>query len=353
MSRNQSDTAYNSPPMPLAVAPLGSEPRFSLIETVLAQDDFARDVRAGLTASRKTLPPRWFYDALGSSLFDAICFLPEYYVMRAEAEVLTTHRNDIADAFGRNVRLVELGSGAARKTRILLDELTERQSTIEYIPIDVDASMLERSGRELLNDYPNLRVLAVSADFTRPSVPLEAARRRPGSLHARTVVLFLGSTIGNLDPEDAISMLRDLRQELAPNDALLLGADLRKSRDILEPAYDDPLGVTAAFNLNLLGRINRELGGHFALDAFRHRAFYDEERGRIEMHLVSTHAQRIRIDALEVEIEFREGETIHTESSYKHNTATLAALAAASGFTIERQWTDSRNWFADVLMIAG
>ena len=137
--------------MPLAVAPLGSEPRFSLIETALAQDDFARDVRTGLTAPRKSLPPRWFYDALGSALFDAICFLPEYYVMRAEAEVLTAHCNEIADAFGRNVRLVELGSGAARKTRILLDVLTERQSEIEYVPIDVDALMLERSGRELLN----------------------------------------------------------------------------------------------------------------------------------------------------------------------------------------------------------
>ena len=340
--------------MPLAVAPLESEPRFSLIETALAEDDFARDVRAGMTASRKTLPPRWFYDALGSALFDAICFLPEYYVMRAEAEVLTAHRHDIADAFGRNVRLVELGSGAARKTRILLDELTERQSTIEYVPIDVDALMLERSGRELLNDYPNLRVLAVSADFTRPSIPLDAvARRRSASLHARTIVLFLGSTIGNLDPDDAVSMLRDLRQELAPGDALFLGADLRNSRDILEPAYDDPLGVTAAFNLNLLGRINRELGGHFALETFRHRAFYDEEQGRIEMHLVSMRDQRVRIDALDLEIEFREGETIHTESSYKHNDETLAALAAASGFTIERQWTDSRKWFADVLMVAG
>ncbi|MDP9193875.1 MAG: L-histidine N(alpha)-methyltransferase [Acidobacteriota bacterium] len=337
--------------MPLAVAPLESEPRFFLIETAPVQDDFAQDVREGLTAPRKSLPPRWFYDALGSSLFDAICFLPEYYVMRAEAEVLTAHRHAIADAFGRNVRLVELGSGTARKTRILLDVLTERQSEVEYVPVDVDALMLERSGRELLNEYPNLRVRAVSADFTRPSIPLEAARRRSASARARNVVLFLGSTIGNLDPADAVSMLRDLRQELEPGDALFLGADLRKSRDILEPAYDDPLGVTAAFNLNLLGRINRELGGHFALDTFRHRAFYDEEQGRIEMHLVSTRAQRIRIDALDLEIDFREGETIHTESSYKHDTTTLAALAAASGFTIERQWTDSREWFANVLMV--
>jgi L-histidine N-alpha-methyltransferase len=325
--------------------------RFSLVQPGSAvTEDFAQDVRTGLTAARKWLPPRWFYDALGSALFDAICFLPEYYVMRAEGEVLTAHRDEIVEAFGANVRLVELGSGAARKTRILLDALTQRQNEVEYVPVDVDAAMLERSAHELLNEYANLRVLAVCSDFTRPSVPLAAARR----LHAatRTVVLFLGSTIGNLDSDAAIAMLRDLRDGLAPGDALFLGADLRKSRGVLEPAYDDPLGVTAAFNLNLLGRINRELGGHFALDAFRHRAFYDETHGRIEMHLVSEGVQRVRIDALDLEIPFEAGETIHTESSYKHDAATLAALAEASGFTIAKRWTDSRAWFADVLMVA-
>ena len=337
--------------MPLAIAPHEPDARFELIEIPTSADDFGHDVREGLTAERKWLPPRWFYDALGSSLFDAICFLPEYYVMRAEAEVLNAHAKEIVDAFGGNVRLVELGSGAARKTRILLDVLTARQSEVEYIPVDVDAQMLERSGRELLNEYANLRVLAVSADFTRPSIPL-AASSRP-SATARTVVLFLGSTIGNLDPHAAVAMLRDLRRGLAPGDALFLGADLRKSRDVLEPAYDDPLGVTAAFNLNLLGRINRELGGQFALDSFRHRAFYDEKLGRIEMHLVSTRAQRVRIDALDLEIDFAEGETIHTESSYKHDAHTLAELAASAGFTIAKTWTDARGWFADVLMVAG
>ncbi|HEU4886758.1 MAG TPA: L-histidine N(alpha)-methyltransferase [Thermoanaerobaculia bacterium] len=311
--------------------------------------DFQRDVREGLTAPRKWLPPRWFYDALGSALFDAICFLPEYYVMRAEADLLTTFRDEIVDAFGTNVRLVELGSGAARKTRILLDVLTKRQAEVEYVPVDVDAGMLERVAHELTNEYTNVRVRPVPSDFTRPSVALQAA----GATDARTIVLFLGSTIGNLDPDAAVAMLRDLRNGLQPGDALFLGADLRKSRDILEPAYDDPLGVTAAFNLNLLVRINRELGGHFALDTFRHRAFYDEGHGRIEMHLVSTRAQRVRIDALDLEIAFDEGETIHTESSYKHNDSTLGALAEASGFTIERRWTDSRGWFADVLMRVG
>ena len=329
----------------------------------MPENDFAEDVRAGLTAERKCLPPRWFYDALGSSLFDTICFLPEYYVMRAEAEVLTAHRREMVAAFGPQVRLIELGSGAARKTRILLDVM----EPAEYVPVDIDEEMLQRSGRDLLRDYEHLRITAIRSDFAKPSVPLSLLRApsagrgfapappapgAPKPRSARTVVLFLGSTIGNLDPTEAVAMLRDLRSALAPGDALLLGADLRKERAVLEPAYDDPLGVTAAFNLNVLARINRELGGHFDLASFRHRAYYDETHGRIEMHLVSKYAQCVTIDALELEVAFDEGESIHTESSYKHNTATLASLANASGFTIEKTWTDPRRWFADVLMIA-
>lgn len=331
-----------------SVVPLAPGSRFVLVHAGTSEEDFGRDVRVGLTAERKWLPPRWFYDALGSSLFDTICFLPEYYVMRAEGEVLTQHRAEIVSAFGPHVRLVELGSGAARKTRILLDAIAPRQGELEYVPVDVDAAMLERTGRDLLADYERLRVVAICADFSRPSVAMAAL----SPSRARTVVLFLGSTIGNLDPAAALAMLRDLRSSLRDGDALFLGADLRKSRAILEPAYDDPLGVTAAFNLNLLGRINRELGGEFVLGDFRHHAFYDETHGRIVMHLVSRRAQRVRIAALDLEIDFAEGETIHTESSYKHDDATLASLAAASGFTVMKKWTDSRGWFADVLLVA-
>jgi dimethylhistidine N-methyltransferase len=334
--------------MVAAAAPFSNDPRFVLLSAPAQEDDFAHDVRVGLTAARKWLPPRWFYDELGSSLFDTICFLPEYYVMRAEASVLTAHRAEIASAFGSDVRLVELGSGAARKTRILLDSITRRQREVEYAPVDVDASMLERMGRDLLRDYDTLRITAVRSDFRQPSVPLSLLPHT----RSRTVVLFLGSTIGNLSPEEATAMLRDLRSALSPGDALFLGADLKKSRDVLEPAYNDALGVTAAFNLNLLARINRELGGAFDIAAFQHLAFYDEMHGRIEMHLVSRRAQRVRIDALDLEVAFDEGERIHTESSYKHDASTLRALADASGFTVEQTWTDPRRWFADVLMIA-
>lgn len=332
--------------MSVAVASRRSESRFRLLLTEGLEGDFGHDVRTGLTASRKWLPPRWFYDALGSALFDAICFLPEYYVLRAETEVLTTWRDEIVAAFGSDVRLIELGSGTARKTRILLDGLTARVPRLEYVPIDIDAEMLDRSGRELLNDYAALRVTAIRADFARPSAALQQLPPHDG----RTVVLFLGSTIGNLDPQEAAAMLRELRNALAPGDALLLGADLRKPRTILEPAYDDALGVTAAFNRNLLARINRELGGTFDLAAFRHHALYDETHGRIEMHLVATRAQRVRIAALELDVDFAAGETIHTESSYKHDAATLAALAAASGFTVTRTWTDAKRRFADALL---
>jgi L-histidine N-alpha-methyltransferase len=313
--------------MTAAAIPLPDDSRFRLLHSAVSADDFGRDVRAGLTAERKWLPPRW------------------YYVMRAEAELLHTHQQEIVEAFGANVRLVELGSGMARKTRILLDAL---DPSLEYVPIDVDAAMLERSGRELLTEYPRLRITAICSDFARPSVPLAKLARHRG----RTVVLFLGSTIGNLEPEGAVSMLRDLRRALAPGDALFLGADLRKSRTILEPAYDDPLGVTAAFNRNLLVRMNRELGASFDLDAFTHRAFYDETLGRNEMHLVSTKAQRVEIGALALAVDFAEGETIHSESSYKHDESTLASLAEAGGFAIYRTWKDARALFADVLMIA-
>ena len=334
----------------LTVLPkLQPDSRFALFRTDSAEGDFATDVRRGLLADQKFLPPRWFYDDVGSALFDTICFLPEYYVTRAESEVLAGNADEIADAFGPHARLVELGSGTARKTRILLDAITARQRDLEYVPVDVDESMLRRTARDLLSEYDSLRILAIASDFGQPSVPLASLGRARG----RTIVLFLGSTIGNLEPEAAAAMLRDLRSALQPGDALLLGADLRKGIAILEPAYDDALGVTAAFNLNMLQRMNRELGGHFALDAFIHRAFYDVSHGRIEMHLVSCQAQTVRIDALDLDITFEAGESIHTESSYKHDHATIAALADASGFTVERLWTDARKWFADALLVAG
>jgi dimethylhistidine N-methyltransferase len=325
--------------------PAASAERFSLEELPMAPDDFAASVRAGLTAPRKQLEPRFFYDALGSALFDAICELPEYYVTRAETEILTLHAAEIAAAFGSPVRLVELGSGSARKTRLLFDAILARQKTLDYAPVDVDAGMLEKSGRALLTEYDRLRVSALRGDFREPSRALAALP----PARERTVVLFLGSSIGNLDPTEAVAMLRDLRGAMRKGDALFLGVDLRKAKEILEPAYDDALGVTAAFNLNLLQRINRELGGDFAMHRFAHRAFYFEALGRIEMHLVSRARQTVRVQ--DYEVAFEDGETIHTENSWKYDEESLAALASEAGFAVERRWTDAREWFADVLMV--
>lgn len=312
-------------------------------------DELAEDVRAGLTAPRKTLPPKYFYDDLGSALFEAICQLPEYYVSRCEWEILTSFADEIATELGAPIRLIELGSGTSRKTRILLDALTRRQPKLDYITVDVDGEMLRQTAERLLEAYPGLTVHPVVADFRRVDEILAPMLAEPG---ARNVVLFLGSTIGNLDPEGQATLLRAIRRTFRAGDALFLGADRRKDKSILDPAYDDALGVTAAFNLNLLVRINANLGGHFDLAKFRHRAFFNEAESRIEMHLASTVAQRVRIDALDLDVDFDAGETIHTENSYKFDDAALDALAQRTGFEIARRWTDSRQFFADILLVA-
>ncbi|HEV7425576.1 MAG TPA: L-histidine N(alpha)-methyltransferase [Thermoanaerobaculia bacterium] len=333
----------------LAVAaPSTTRERFVLHRALAAPaSTFAEDVRKGLTATPKFLLPHYFYDALGSALFSAICELPEYYVTRAEDEILRTKAAEIAAAFGSNVRIAELGSGSAQKTRHLIEAILDRQPALDFFPVDVDAGILASSSRELLNAYDGLSITAICGDFRDPATLLRLCL--PPS-RARTIVLFLGSSIGNLDPAAAGAMLANLRTALAPGDALFLGADLRKSPSILEPAYDDPLGVTAAFNRNLLVRINRELGGTFDLATFTHRAFYNVAEGRIEMHLVSRIAQRVLIDGYE--IAFDEAESIHTENSHKYDDAALAALATAGNFRIERRWTDSNGYFADLLMVA-
>jgi len=335
------------PSLAVAAQPVTRE-RFTIQNAAAAPvSSFAADVRRGLTATPKFLLPHYFYDALGSALFSAICELPEYYVTRAEDEILRERSEEIAASFGPSVRLVELGSGSARKTRHLISAIMARQASLEYIPVDVDAGILTASAHELLTDYPQLSIHAISGDFREPAALLRP--HLPPS-NERTVVLFLGSSIGNLDPSESGAMLANLRTALAPGDALFLGADLRKSPSVLEAAYDDPLGVTAAFNLNLLGRINRELGGTFDLAAFAHRAFYNEAAGRIEMHLVSRKAQSVLIDGYE--IVFAEGESIHTENSHKYDATTLNALATAGGFTIEQRWTDRNGYFADLLIVA-
>ena len=319
--------------------------------TAAAADDFAEDVRRGLTSSPKALPPKYFYDELGSHLFDAICLLPEYYLTRAEGEIFARHAAEIVDEVrggGARVTLVELGSGSASKTRRIIEALLERQNGLTYVPVDISAAALETSAHALLGDYAALRVSAYAADYDTalPRLPSEFEDE------SRALVLFLGSNVGNFDRAEARDFLRRVRRVLRAGDRLLLGADLKKDAAVLEAAYDDAHGVTAAFNLNLLARINREMRADFSLRDFRHVALYDEAEGRVEMHLESLRAQNVRLAALDLEVPFRAGERIHTENSYKYSPEELSALAAETGFERTHAWLDAGRRFSSNLFVA-
>lgn len=301
---------------------------------------FADDVRLGLTAKPKSLPPKYFYDALGSQLFEAICLLPEYYLTRAETEIFERHAAEIVAQMPGSASIVELGSGSSIKTRLLIEAILARQTELYYQPIDISETILEQSASKLLGDYQNLHITAHISDYTNG---LSSIARRDGE---RVLVLFLGSNIGNYTPDEARQLLGQIRGALRGGDGLLLGADLKKSSAIIEPAYNDALGVTAAFNLNLLLRINRELDADFDPARFEHRAIYQEKEGRVEIHLVSRATQSVRINKIGLQIEFDEGEIIHTENSYKYDLAQLYALAEERGFRPQRTWFDSEKRFS-------
>ncbi|MDX1997797.1 MAG: L-histidine N(alpha)-methyltransferase [Thermoanaerobaculia bacterium] len=325
-------------------------PRFVLehLEPAEHRSSFAEDVKEGLTAEPKALQPKYFYDELGSLLFEAICLLPEYYVTRAEAEILERHADEMAATLGPVTRVLELGSGTAKKTRHLLAALLDGQATLEYVPVDISATAIESSAADLLTDFPGLTIHALVSDY--PGA-LAAFGRHAAAGPGPTLALFLGSTLGNLDPAAQLALLTAIRAVLVPGDHLLLGVDLDKSEAILLPAYDDPLGVTAAFNKNLLLRINRELGADFDLDAFAHRVRYLSQPARIEMHLESRQDQTVTLAALgRLEVTFRRGETLFTEASHKFDTASVGHLAAAAGFRLERTWTDRKGCFASILL---
>lgn len=307
----------------------------SVFQSNLHQDNaFANDVRTGLTTQPKTLQPKYFYDALGSQLFEAICLLPEYYPTRAETEIFERHAADIVRQLSGPISVVELGSGSSVKTRLLIEAILADQPELHYQPMDISASILEQSAESLLGNYDRLRITGHVGDYTRK---LGAITR---DKEERLLALFLGSNIGNYTTADAHDLLRTIRQALQTGDGLLLGADLKKSAQILVSAYDDVLGVTAAFNRNLLARINRELNADFDL------AVYNEELGRVEMHLASHSAQTVNIRQLGLKVEFQLGETIHTENSYKYDLAQLAALAEATGFKPVKTWFDSEQRFS-------
>jgi len=307
---------------------------------------FAEDVRRGLTSSPKKLSPKYFYDELGSQLFEAICLLPEYYLTRAENEIIERYADEIVSSVPRATTLLEMGSGSASKTRRIIEALLRTQSEALFIPVDISATALENSSRILLQSFPRLKVEAYAAEYFDALTAL--AEKRLG----KTLALFLGSNISNFGRDEAPRFLRALRNVLSHGDALLLGADLKKDRTVLEPAYDDSLGITAAFNLNLLVRVNRELNANFDPGAFRHHASYNEEMGRVEIYIESTREQVVHIRKLNLRLSFGEGERIHTENSYKYDLPEIDRLATATGFTCNHTWFDSKHRFSSSLLLA-
>lgn len=314
----------------------------TLHETAPPAEDLRAEVLAGLQRLQKELPPKLFYDARGSRLFERICRLPEYYLTRTEIAILRTHGAEIGALLGPGCLLIEYGSGSSAKTRILLDALAYPAG---YVPIDISREAVLAAASALASDYPELPLVPVWADYTRPFKLPEPARRAQ-----RRVVFFPGSSIGNFHLEEAEAFLRRAAGICGPRGHILVGVDLDKDPAILDPAYDDAEGVTAEFNLNMLVRLNRELGTDFHVEQFRHRAFYDRAHGRVEMHLVGLADQTVHVE--EVEIAFAAGETILTECSYKHTLAGFAALARRAGLTVHRVWTDPQGWFSVQLLVA-
>ncbi len=307
-------------------------------------DDFLAEVLKGLGDEPRHLPCKFFYDERGSKLFERICRLPEYYPTRTEVGLLRASASEIAALVGPDCQLVELGAGSSEKVRIVLDALDRPAA---YVAVDISCDHLVRSAAALAADLPHLAVHAVCADYTKPfRVPAVEGVANP-----KRVVFFPGSTLGNFTPDQAVGFLTMVAGVAGSGGAMVIGIDLKKDETILDAAYNDAQGVTAAFNLNLLVRVNRELDGTFALDAFRHHAFYDAAQGRIEMHLVSLKDQVVRVAG--TEFRFREGEAIHTENSYKYSIPEFQDMARAAGFVPVQVWTDENDLFSIHYLASG
>ena len=317
----------------IAAAPTTSPP----------QSPIARDVRRGLSATRKHLPPYLFYDKRGSALYEQITELPEYYLTRVEREIFTTHADAIIARASRThaapLHVIELGAGTATKSQILLSAVVRLQGGCSYVPVDVSRTPLDEAKQRLQRQEPAIHVRPLVMTHERAFSELQ-------HIPAQRLVLFIGSSIANYDDDAAIALLRGVARSISPEGALLLGTDWRKSPAVMVPAYDDAQGVTAAFNKNVLARINRELGASFALDRFEHVAVWNEAASRIEMHLESSREQLVPIRALDMEVRFARGERIHTESSIKYDMPRVEHLLREAGFTRETTYFDAKERFA-------
>jgi dimethylhistidine N-methyltransferase len=305
-------------------------------ETTSWHRQFLKDVVQGLRQPRKEIACKYFYDEIGSALFDEICELEEYYLTRTELTILEAHAAEMAQAIGEDCELIEFGSGSGLKTRLLLEQL---RSPRAYLPIDIAREPLERSAHDLTERFPGLRILPVHGDFTEHLLLPET-----GDPRAKRVAYFPGSTIGNFSPRAATNLLCTIAWLVGDGGGLLVGFDLDKDESIVWPAYNDRRGVSAAFNLNVLERINRELGADFDLAAFSHRADYVRSKERMEMYLVSREPQVVQIAGLD--FSFDQGEMIHTEYSYKYSLEHFGRLTSRAGFTLARQWLDPLGYFS-------
>lgn len=300
--------------------------------------EYAWEVAAGLRRHPKTLPCKLFYDQCGSLLFEEITRLPEYYLTRTELQILQQHAPEMIQAVGAPLSIVELGAGTAAKTMTLLEAMSRRQVRVKYCPVDISPSALSEAKKRVRARFPGAAVTPVSADFSDGFAFLRG-------IASRKLVLYLGSSIGNFDHHEAIALLTRVREQLSLGDALLLGADQAKSPEILLPAYDDARGVTAAFNKNILHRINRELAADFDVDAFRHLAVWNPELSRMEIYLESRRAQKVQLRMAKLIVSFAAGERIHTENSYKYTLDQIQQILSASGFAHKQSWFDERRWF--------
>lgn len=315
-----------------------------LLDLHPGRKDMLADVLAGLKAKEKWLSSMYFYDERGSQLFDEICELPEYYPTRTELSIMDANIEEICDLLGPHSMLVEFGSGSSLKTRALLEHMDDLAA---YVPVEISREHLVNSAQQLQEHFPGLEILPVCADFTQDFTLPE-----PSHPPLRNLVYFPGSTIGNFDPDDALDLLKRMARLAGNGGGVLIGVDLEKDKATLERAYNDAAGVTAKFNLNILERINRELGANFDTDAFRHKAIWNPQRHRIEMHLESLREQSVAIrDHI---ITFRAGETIHTESSHKFTLPRFADIAAQAGLSVEHVWTDQNQMFSvQYLVVTG
>lgn len=319
--------------------------RLSVFRVEKADDknSFAEDVKFGLTSIPKGLHPKYFYDAKGSELFEQICETSEYYVTRTEASILENCSGEIAELNSDKKVMVELGSGSSVKTKYLLSSFIKNSGSITYIPIDVSDILID-SAKSLLNDFEGLNIKGIISEYEEALEVVNEVVTEP------KIIIFLGSSIGNFTQLEARELISAISAVMRKDDTFLIGFDLVKDVEVLNAAYDDAAGITAQFNLNILERINNELGGNFDTHKFEHKAYFNSDESRVEMHLVSKAEQDVYTEDLRLTVHFEEGETIHTENSYKFTDEIIDVLASAAGLTVDKRWKDSNNWFELCLM---